>query len=62
MAQAHFLVSFPSQASHLPYLHSFLGLEYTDTVTIVSGLVISGQSIGVASASEGFRGVDGILG
>ncbi|OSX57421.1 hypothetical protein POSPLADRAFT_1156721 [Postia placenta MAD-698-R-SB12] len=41
---------------------SFSGEEYTDTVTIASGYSITGQSIGVASTSEGFSGVDGILG
>ncbi|KAF9486586.1 aspartic protease [Pholiota conissans] len=41
---------------------SFSGTEFTDTVTLASGLVISKQSIGVASTSTGFDGVDGILG
>ncbi|EMD36749.1 hypothetical protein CERSUDRAFT_114658 [Gelatoporia subvermispora B] len=41
---------------------SFSGTEYTDTVTLGSGLTITGQGIGVASRSEGFEGVDGILG
>jgi cathepsin E len=41
---------------------SFSGTEFTDTVTIASGLVIPGQSIGVASTSTGFEGVDGIIG
>ncbi|EGO00886.1 hypothetical protein SERLA73DRAFT_159520 [Serpula lacrymans var. lacrymans S7.3] len=41
---------------------SFSGEEYTDTVTLSSDLVIKGQSIGVASTSTGFSGVDGILG
>ncbi|KAF8204086.1 aspartic protease [Pholiota molesta] len=41
---------------------SFSGTEFTDTVTIASGLVITKQSIGVASTSSGFSGVDGILG
>lgn len=41
---------------------SFSGTEYTDQVTLASGLVVSGQSIGVASESNGFNGVDGILG
>ncbi|KAF9055852.1 aspartic protease [Panaeolus papilionaceus] len=41
---------------------SFSGTEFTDTVTLASGLVIPGQSIGVASTSTGFQGVDGILG
>ncbi|KAH9921806.1 acid protease [Fomitopsis serialis] len=40
----------------------FEGTEYTDTVTIADGLAITGQSIGVASSSSGFSGVDGILG
>ncbi|TCD61549.1 hypothetical protein EIP91_008260 [Steccherinum ochraceum] len=40
----------------------FSGKEYTDTVTLGSGLVIKGQSIGVASRADGFDGVDGILG
>jgi hypothetical protein len=41
---------------------SFSGKEFTDTVTLSSALVISKQSIGVASTSSGFTGVDGILG
>ncbi|KAH7926943.1 acid protease [Leucogyrophana mollusca] len=41
---------------------SFSGEEYTDTVTLTSGLTITQQSIGVATTSEGFEGVDGILG
>jgi len=41
---------------------SFSGTEYTDTVTLSSDLVITKQSIGVASTSSGFDGVDGILG
>ncbi|KAK7063997.1 aspartic proteinase [Favolaschia claudopus] len=41
---------------------SFSGTEYTDTVTLAAGLVIPKQSIGVASRSSGFSGVDGILG
>jgi cathepsin E len=40
----------------------FLGDEYTDTVAIGPGLTISEQSIGVATQTEGFNGVDGILG
>ncbi|OCH85904.1 acid protease [Obba rivulosa] len=39
----------------------FSGEEFTDTVTLGS-LVITNQGIGVASQSEGFDGVDGILG
>ena len=38
------------------------GEEWTDTVNLGSGLVITKQSIGVASTSTGFSGVDGILG
>ncbi|CCL99078.1 uncharacterized protein FIBRA_01090 [Fibroporia radiculosa] len=40
----------------------FEGEEYTDTVTLGSGFAITNQSIGVASVTEGFSGVDGILG
>jgi saccharopepsin len=41
---------------------SWSGEEFLDDVTL-SGLVISGQSIGVASSSTGFeKGIDGILG
>jgi len=40
---------------------SFSGTEYTDTVTVGSATVTS-QSIGVASSSTGFSGVDGIFG
>ncbi|EKM61628.1 uncharacterized protein PHACADRAFT_135435 [Phanerochaete carnosa HHB-10118-sp] len=40
---------------------SFSGTEFTDQVTLGS-LVIKSQSIGVASKSSGFEGVDGILG
>jgi len=41
---------------------SFSGTEFTDQVIIAPGLVIPRQSIGVASRSSGFQGVDGILG
>ncbi|KAG1885554.1 aspartic peptidase domain-containing protein [Suillus subluteus] len=41
---------------------SFYGTEYTDIITLGSGLTIAKQSIGVASFAEGFTGVDGILG
>ncbi|CAK5284637.1 unnamed protein product [Mycena citricolor] len=41
---------------------SFSGTEFTDQVTLAPGLVIAKQSIGVASTSTGFSGVDGILG
>ncbi|TRM66649.1 aspartic peptidase domain-containing protein [Schizophyllum amplum] len=40
----------------------FSGEEYTDTVTITDGLVLTSQSIGVASRASGFSGYDGILG
>ncbi|KAG6327123.1 hypothetical protein ID866_11966, partial [Astraeus odoratus] len=40
----------------------FSGKEYTDTVALSPELVITNQSIGVATSSEGFEGVDGILG
>ncbi|KJA26749.1 hypothetical protein HYPSUDRAFT_63538 [Hypholoma sublateritium FD-334 SS-4] len=41
---------------------SFSGTEYIDKVTLTPELVISKQSIGVASQSSGFSGIDGILG
>ncbi|KIM75788.1 hypothetical protein PILCRDRAFT_78455 [Piloderma croceum F 1598] len=41
---------------------SLFGEEYIDTVTLSSDLVIDKQSIGVATLSQGFQGVDGILG
>ncbi|KAJ3712474.1 aspartic peptidase domain-containing protein [Lentinula raphanica] len=40
----------------------FSGTEYIDEVTLSSSLVITSQSIGVASSSQGFGGTDGILG
>ncbi|KAJ4486699.1 family A1 protease [Lentinula edodes] len=40
----------------------FSGTEYIDKVTLSSALVITSQSIGVASSSEGFQGIDGIIG
>jgi cathepsin E len=41
---------------------SFNGEEYLDAVTMSSSLVIEKQSIGTATSSMGFQGVDGILG
>lgn len=38
------------------------GEEYTDTVTLGPHLVIRNQSIGVATSTQGFEGIDGILG
>jgi hypothetical protein len=40
---------------------SFFGTEYTDKVSF-GGLTVSSQSIGSASQSSGFSGVDGIIG
>jgi len=40
----------------------FQGTEFTDTVSLGGGLTVTKQSIGVASSSDGFQGVDGILG
>lgn len=47
--------------SSLPHVET-VGTEYIDKVTLTSGLVITSQSIGVASSSEGFEGTDGIIG
>jgi cathepsin E len=41
---------------------SFSGTEFLDRVTITSVLVVNNQSIGAASTSTGFGGVDGIIG
>ncbi|CAK5264092.1 unnamed protein product [Mycena citricolor] len=38
------------------------GTEWTDQVTLAPELVITGQSIGVASSSSGFGDIDGVLG
>ena len=50
--------------SDAPPAHSRCGAgtEFTDTVSLGNGLTINGQSIGVATESEGFDGVDGIVG
>jgi hypothetical protein len=63
MELGHSLVSFLS-SSYLLYLYHppFSGTEFLDTVTIAPGLVITRQSIGIASNSSGFEGFDGILG
>ncbi|OBZ76476.1 Polyporopepsin [Grifola frondosa] len=39
-----------------------IGEEFTDTVTLADGFAIEGQSIGAAIESEGFDGLDGIIG
>lgn len=39
-----------------------LGQEVNDQVTLAPGLVIQGQSLGVAILDQGFDGVDGIIG
>ncbi|KAI8996661.1 aspartic peptidase A1 [Trametes punicea] len=41
---------------------SFIGVEVFDTITLANGLTIQNQSIGVAITSQGFDGLDGILG
>ncbi|EIM92896.1 aspartic peptidase A1 [Stereum hirsutum FP-91666 SS1] len=41
---------------------SFSGTEFTDQVSLGTGLTITRQSIGTATRSTGFDGVDGILG
>ncbi|CCM03747.1 uncharacterized protein FIBRA_05893 [Fibroporia radiculosa] len=40
----------------------FEGTEYTGDITIGGSLTVTDQSFGVASSSEGFDGVDGIIG
>ncbi|KZT64992.1 family A1 protease [Daedalea quercina L-15889] len=40
----------------------FGGVEVTDQITLAPGLTITGQGIGAAATSQGFDGVDGILG
>jgi hypothetical protein len=54
--------SYSQESSHLPNSHIIPGTEYIDTVTIAKGVVISQQSIGVASQSNGFYPFDGIMG
>lgn len=49
-------------ADEMVRLKGYIGTEFTDTVTLGNGLTIKSQSIGVASRSQGFDGVDGILG
>jgi len=39
-----------------------MGEEFLDQVTLGPGLVIKNQSIGAATAAQGFNGVDGIVG
>ncbi|KDR68917.1 hypothetical protein GALMADRAFT_230964 [Galerina marginata CBS 339.88] len=41
---------------------SFSGTEFIDQVTLGTNLTIKQQSIGVASTSQGFAGLDGVLG
>lgn len=41
---------------------SFSGTEFSDKVSLNSGLNVFGQSIGVATTSSGFDGVDGVIG
>ncbi|KAG6879572.1 hypothetical protein C0992_001399 [Termitomyces sp. T32_za158] len=56
------LASFNKSQPDTDPISRTLGTEFTDTVTIANGLVIPGQSIGVASRSSGFEGTDGIIG
>ncbi|KAI0279623.1 aspartic peptidase domain-containing protein [Russula aff. rugulosa BPL654] len=54
----------PDSLSYLISLHPIPGTEYIDTVTIAPCVVISHQSIGVASnaTATGFKPLDGLLG
>jgi hypothetical protein len=58
------LVRFEHLAVYYIALTQNLGEEFTDTVTISPGVVITNQSIGVAQEIQGFNfsGVDGVLG
>jgi hypothetical protein len=56
------LVSNDLYANTYSQLTRISGTEYIDQVTLAPGLVIHKQSIGVASNSTGFQGIDGILG
>lgn len=40
----------------------FLGTEFDDKISLSSGLIIFGQSIGVATDQSGFDDSDGVLG
>lgn len=51
-----------NRSSHRFSLVVSVGTEFTDKVTLASDLVITSQSIGVASTSTGFSGTDGIIG
>ena len=53
--------SYSSQEFYLLYLYHILGTEYLDTVTIAPGATISQQAISVASSSDGFSPLDGVL-
>ncbi|KAG2360775.1 aspartic peptidase domain-containing protein, partial [Suillus spraguei] len=66
-ATAKYVVTKTSVNTHQPVAveygsGSFSGTEYIDIVTLGSGLTIPKQSIGVASTSSSFTGLDGILG
>ncbi|THH26973.1 hypothetical protein EUX98_g7218 [Antrodiella citrinella] len=41
---------------------SMTGTEFNDKIALNNGLKIVGQSIGVATASTGFSGIDGVIG
>ncbi|KAJ7051990.1 aspartic peptidase A1 [Mycena amicta] len=64
--QAYVRTSTSTQTSNIIFVNYgnnvFMGTEFTDQVTLASGLVIAKQSIGVASHPANFGGVDGFLG
>ncbi|KAI8972455.1 acid protease [Trametes punicea] len=41
---------------------SFSGVEFADTVSVGDGLTVYCQGVGAAQSSQGFEGVDGIIG
>lgn len=61
--QASSTTQFTANLVEVTYGSGFvLGQEVNDQVTLAPGLVIQGQSLGVAILDQGFDGVDGIIG
>lgn len=62
MDQDSSLESYVSITIYTPICKIYINVLVEDTVSLAEGLSISKQLIGVAEISEGFDGVDGILG